>query len=115
MAKRTVIKAIEVSDETHPELYGILEMLKDEGEPISRIIRNLLLRDYLVPYLTRIGASDSKVLDAIASWRRTVILQNIEYETAERRLGASSQDTSESTSQPPNEPDDDQVSLSGPF
>lgn len=90
--KKTQIKTpkpitpIEINNEAHDELFGIVQYLKDKDENIPRIVRGLLLREYLPSYLMRNGAPESEVLDAIASQRRAIALTMLESDSIERRL-----------------------------
>lgn len=98
--KTPELKPIEINDQAHPELYGILQMLKDRDENIPRIIRGLLLREFLPSYLVRNNAPESDVLNAIASWRRAIALLQTEYDTIERRINGASTPTPEPTPEP---------------
>lgn len=122
MARRTQIKVeglqspIEVNSDSHPELYGILQMLKARDENIPRILRGLLLRDYSVEYLVNSGASREKVLSAIVSLRKAIAVLSLEAELFERELGVFYQASSPAPVDPqPDEPDDEVESFPDPF
>lgn len=86
--KKTTIKAIEINDQAHPELYAIIQELKDRGEDIPKLIRGLLLREFLSGHLMLQKASPEDVLNAIASQRRTIAITSMELDSLERRCSA---------------------------
>ncbi len=86
--KKTLIKAIEVNDQVHPDLYDIVQSLKDRGEDIPKLIRGLLLREFLAGHLMLQKASPDDVLNAIASQRRAIAITTMELDSLERRCSA---------------------------